>query len=203
MDRRNLVIHLVSGLIGGVSFIVFLFVLKLSPILSIIVAILAYVAIDLIFSQRKKQQIEVTLKKVQNEEVDKVIREATKKIDTIGSYITKIKKVEIKDKVSEICLVGRNVIKEIQRDPKDVRVAKQFLSYYLDATVYIVEKYAELAAVGLSSGDINKRLSKVEGMLDTIKNTFIKQHERLLDNDLMDLDVEMDLLEKTIKIEGL
>ncbi|MCI4625563.1 MAG: 5-bromo-4-chloroindolyl phosphate hydrolysis family protein [Candidatus Magnetoovum sp. WYHC-5] len=181
----------------------FLFVLKLSPILSIIVAILAYVAIDLIFSQRKKQQIEVTLKKVQNEEVDKVIREATKKIDTIGSYITKIKKVEIKDKVSEICLVGRNVIKEIQRDPKDVRVAKQFLSYYLDATVYIVEKYAELAAVGLSSGDINKRLSKVEGMLDTIKNTFIKQHERLLDNDLMDLDVEMDLLEKTIKIEGL
>jgi 5-bromo-4-chloroindolyl phosphate hydrolysis protein len=44
---------------------------------------------------------------------------------------------------------------------------------------------------------------KVESLLSTIKQAFDKQLAKLLEDDVMDLDVEISVLEKTMKSEGL
>lgn len=95
------------------------------------------------------------------------------------------------------------ILAEIRRDPADLKRSRQFLSYYLDATINIITKYATLSSQRVDDESIGESLSRTERMLDTINLAFEKQLARLLSNDVMDLDTELTLLEKTIEMEGL
>ena len=45
-------------------------------------------------------------------------------------------------------------------------------------------------------------IAKVEKMLPDVKETFRRQLAALLENDLLDLNVEISLLDKTMKMDG-
>jgi 5-bromo-4-chloroindolyl phosphate hydrolysis protein len=91
----------------------------------------------------------------------------------------------------------------IQEDPTKLKPSQQFLNYYLDATVNILTKYVDLAGKDVRDAEIQKSLLKVETTLITIKDAFDKQLAKLLSNDAMNLDVEIQVLEQTINSEGL
>jgi hypothetical protein len=95
------------------------------------------------------------------------------------------------------------IVEDLERNPRDVRAARQFLGYYLDATVRICSSYAELAATGLSGEGIAESLARTESLLDTIRRAFEQQHVKLLAGEVLDLDTEIALLEKTMRGEGI
>ena len=84
-----------------------------------------------------------------------------------------------------------------------MKVARQFLSYYFDTSISIVNKYSQLSMQEVQSPEISRSLLKAENMLNSIDIAFDRQLARLLSNDVMDLDVEIETLEKTFKAEDL
>jgi 5-bromo-4-chloroindolyl phosphate hydrolysis protein len=83
----------------------------------------------------------------------------------------------------------------LRKDPKDIRIVKQFITYYLEPTHKIIVKYSELATTRPMPADAIETLERTEKSLKSIRATFLKQKEKMLSNDVMDLDTEIKVFE--------
>lgn len=199
---RNFITNILSAAVGGAGFIFFLFVLNTGFPVAIGVGAVSFIAASMILGQSE------TVKKLGSRQIalqigDETISEAARKVDEIQALGRTIQDKVIGAKVASIIDLSERIFEDLKRDPRDVKPAKRFLTYYLDATVNILNKYQELAGTGLNTADVRTRMAKVGEILDTLQQAFEQQLNRLLDNDMIDLDSEISVLENTIKMEGL
>lgn len=194
---------ILAGFTGGLVFLVFFLMLRFSVILALAIAVVAYFAVALLLGPVRKGLSLDILDEVDGELVSKAIAEAQTKIREIGDCGKKINLLPVREKIDALCGLADQIIDTVRKNPQSMKLARKFLSYYLDATVKIVRRYTELTAVQVRTPEIEESLHKVEDMLDIIKNTFEKQLGKLLEDDILDLDTEISVLEKTIKSEGL
>jgi 5-bromo-4-chloroindolyl phosphate hydrolysis protein len=189
---------LLSGILASAIFLVFLLAIDAGLILSLLVAAVAYAIGFFFFFKVKRPEIiagESTLKAA--------LLEGGRKLAVIQGLEKRIRKSSMVSQVKDIEGIIGKILAKIERDPGRLRQAHQFLTYYLDSTINILNKYVELGAQNVDDEDIQKALAKVESMLQTIRDAFEKQLARLLSDDAMDLDAELATLEQTIKMEGL
>ena len=125
------------------------------------------------------------------------------KVKVLKDLEAKITNKVVTQKIEGIIEVVEKIFDDLKKDPKDVKTARQFLIYYLDATINILERYHSICSTNISSIEIKKSLDNVESLLDTIKDGFEKQLIKLLNDDILDLDTEIKLLDQTMKSEGL
>lgn len=135
-------------------------------------------------------------------EVDKAVKQGTDKLRKIRNRTMMIKSNDTASKIQDICKTGADIFDYIQKNPDDLKKAKQFINYYLDATEKIVNRYVELSAAKEKSAEIEESLKKVEAMLQSINETYKKQLNNLLEDDLLDLNTEIKVLETTMKMEN-
>lgn len=135
-------------------------------------------------------------------EAKRVINESTSKVKEIRAMTMKVRNNQVAEEIRDICKSAMDIIENFKKDPKDIKKAKQFINYYLDSTVKIVTRYVELSETKNITPEIDKSLKKVEGILQTIRESFERQLEKLLQDDLLDLDVEVEVLERTMRLEG-
>jgi 5-bromo-4-chloroindolyl phosphate hydrolysis protein len=131
--------------------------------------------------------------------VTDALRQAEKKIIGIEQASGRINQPELNQRLTRIIALARDILAEIARDPRDLRRASKFLNTYLDGAERVVTGYAET--------HIHHRDQSLEAnfrrVLVTIEEVFRQQYQRLLENDLRDLDVNMEVLESQLKREGL
>ena len=189
-----------AGLLGAVVFAVFYFVLDLGLLLSALCGVGGLVAGFFLFPAAKTIDLGSGIKP---EELRDALAGGERSLAALRKAAKVIGDRSAATKVAEIAKLVERILDDIRKDPKDLRNARQFLGYYLDATIKIVDRYVEISAQGLSDASVQASLRKVEGMLETIRAAFEKQLARLLSDDVLDLDTELGLLEKTIRMEGL
>ncbi len=85
--------------------------------------------------------------------------------------------------------------------PRKVDAARGFLTYYLDAAQRIVDGYAQLASRPTSSPDIARALARAEASLDSVQTAFDGQLASVLEDRVLDLESEIELLEKTVHMD--
>ncbi len=152
----------------------------------------------------RKKTIDVSVEGMTPAMIERTLDEARKKIEAIGESARSILDQGVRRKAEAVRTQASLVLDEIARDPRDIKTARQFLSYYLDATLKIVRQYAELSGRNRAKGpEIEALLAKAEGMLETIESAFGKQRALLLENDAMNLEAELTVLDKTMKMQGL
>jgi len=136
-------------------------------------------------------------------DIIEAIKDGRTKLNEMRLLANRIVNPLVQYKVKQIGDVTEKILDDIKQDPKDLRQARQFLNYYLDATIKILDRYTELSSKRLANPEVQASLKRVEGLLDTIRLAFEKQHAILLQDDVMDLDTELKLLQNTITYEGL
>ena len=191
-----------AGIIGGAGFVVLWLVLGVPALLSLLIGAAAYGAALLVF-RRGPRPLAVEVPRASRELRDAALREGREKISELKALSGQIASVSIRAKFDSVVASAQRILADLEKNPRDIRAARQFLSYYLDATVKIVTRYTELSSKNLDSASIQDSLRRVESMLDVIHGAFEKQHARLLEDDVMDLEAEMTLLKQTLTMEGL
>lgn len=193
-----------AGVLGGIAFVVLNILLGVTFFWSLVAAIAAFVAGTLIFQvpdRSRKRTFE--LYGLTQEEVDRALISGRKKLADLSTSIEGIRDPSVRGKAEQIADVTRRILKDIEEDPKDLRQARQFLNYYLDTTLKIISRYVGLSTQKVLSADARSTLAKVESSLETVHKAFEKQLAKLMQDDVMDLDTEIEVLERTIKMEGL
>ncbi len=105
----------------------------------------------------------------------------------------------LREKLRNVVGAANKVLLQIEEDPRDLRRARKFLNVYLDGAQRVTETYAATSARA-SSPEMEARFA---ALLDDMEKTFTEQHAKLLENDTLDLDAEIEVLKTRLTREGL
>ena len=133
------------------------------------------------------------------ERITAALQQAERQILTIEEARTRIVQPELNRRLERITARARDILAEIARDPRDFRRARKFLNTYLDGAQRVIAGYAR-AHLDNQSERLEDNFRRV---LVTIEEVFDQQYQRLRQNDLHDLDVQMEVLETQLRREGL
>ena len=200
--NRNGMTDILSGLMAGGVFLLFYLLIDAGLILALVLGILGFVGGQFLF-HRKETTMEFVADGLTQDHVDQVVAAGKEQVKRIKNLSMKIGDVKVRDEVKGICRTADEIFDNFVEDPKDIKTARKFLSYYLDTTERILDRYVTISSKSVRDSDIEETLAKVEDMLSLIDETFKKQMKKLLEDDVLDLDIELEVLEKTIKSEGI
>ena len=199
--RRRGLTTILGGILGAATFVIFFILVQSGILIAIIAASAAFIAGMLLENEPKAMTVKLDGMDAQS--LEAVLVQAEAKLAQFESLVNRIESKTIQAKAMQIAALEHKIIEDIESDPKDLKPARGFLTYYQDAAINIIRKYLQIMERGGSVSDIQTSVAKVEPILETIKAAFEKQLARLLENDVLDLDIEISVLEKTLKMEGL
>jgi hypothetical protein len=127
------------------------------------------------------------------------LKQAYGRLRGIESAARAIAVPEFRDRLLRITGIGHTVLREIERDPSDAPRARRFLHVYLDSAERVTTEYARThSQVRSQPLEENFRQLLVE-----MESTFSEQHKKLVEHDLLSLDVDIEVLNARLKREGL
>ncbi len=141
------------------------------------------------------------LSKNMDERAAGVLQPARRQVDAILRTANSIGKPAVRDEVVALCATADQIIAELATQPRKLDAARGFLTYYLDAAQRIVEGYVNLGRRGGSAPEINQTLMRAEASLRVVQEAFDRQLANVLEDRAMDLDSEIELLERTVRSE--
>ena len=160
----------------------------------------AFAAFVLLYGLDPRRSSSVTETSAGNaERIAAALQQAEQQILAIDEARSRIDQPELDQRLHRITSRARDILTEIAHDPRDFRRARKFLNTYLDGAQRVIAGYARAHANG-HSDSLEDNFRRV---LVTIEEVFEQQHQRLLQNDLHDLDVQMEVLETQLRREGL
>ena len=130
-----------------------------------------------------------------------VLQPARRQVDAILQTASSVGKPAVRDEVVGLCHTADQIIAELAAQPRKLDAARGFLTYYLDAAQRIVEGYVNLGRRGSSTPEINQTLERAEASLKVVQQAFDRQLANVLEDRAMDLDSEIELLERTVRSE--
>ena len=105
---------------------------------------------------------------------------------------------EFRERLARVTRIGRDVLAEIEHDPRDAARARRFLNLYLESAEQIALEYARTNG-RLREPQVEERFGRLLGEME---RTFTEQHRRLTERDLLALDVDMEVLDARLKQHG-
>jgi 5-bromo-4-chloroindolyl phosphate hydrolysis protein len=136
---------------------------------------------------------------VRAEDVIATTNEAKAKVESLKDFKKEIKDLKTKGHLDEIIKETENIISSIEKDPNDLSKARKFFKIYLDRVDNITGEFV----TNLKAGNINDELSSnYDELLVSMKKTIKEQKEKLNDDDILNLDIQIEALAKQLNHEG-
>lgn len=151
--------------------------------------------VSLMNLNKRSKKKEVVYEGTTYGEVEETMKIGKKLSAEMRSATSRLMQDEVKREILDLCNISDSMMTMLKTDPKDLRIVKQFITYYLEPTNKIIVKYADLATTRPMPLDAVETLERTESSLNTIRKTFLQQKEKMLLNDMMDLDTEMKVFE--------
>jgi len=133
------------------------------------------------------------------DEIRQALENSSRIIRDIQRANDRIRNTELNKRLERICQVADNILAEIAADPRDFRRARKFLNVYLDGVLQVTQGYAKTHQQ-THSGELEQNFRNV---LDTVETVFQEQRQKLLEEDVFDLDVKIEVLTTQLKREGI
>ena len=102
---------------------------------------------------------------------------------------------DIRLPLENICVSAASILDCMDKDPRDVAPGERFLTRYLAAAHKVVDEYLNLDDA-LSSHHRSREL------LSRLENAFADQYKNFKENDLFNFNVELNVLDKLLNMDG-
>jgi 5-bromo-4-chloroindolyl phosphate hydrolysis protein len=129
-----------------------------------------------------------------------ILSQARKELTGLRVLNARIREPEIRGASNEICGIMEKVLAALKAEPSRIGEAQMFLQYYLPTQKNILTKYHQIAESGVAHDELKE---KVMAHLADIKTATEKQLANVYENDMMDISAEMELMNMSIKEDGL
>lgn len=186
--------RILSILSGAAVFALLLFLIRIALPYALIAGVIGWLVVILSFSKKEKDD-SIVVEGLTHSDLENTIKTGRKLTAGMRLAIKRLSQMEICKEVEDLCRIAESMFELLRKDPKDIRIVKQFITYYLEPTHKIIVKYAELATTRPMPADAVETLERTEKSLKGIRATFLQQKEKMLSNDVMDLDTEIKVFE--------
>ncbi|MBB6176474.1 5-bromo-4-chloroindolyl phosphate hydrolysis protein [Anoxybacillus tengchongensis] len=179
----------VSWNVGLFSALISLFAFRLPFLISFLIG--GSIGIMYSFYMKKKEEKHYPSK-------DDRLKEAKKKVRTIGQSLWRVRSVAMFSKLSRLYSICQKMIEIVEKQPDRLAVAQPFFNTTLDSIVTIINKYIYLMRQPVKNDEIRQAIGEAEQALDLALTKAENQLLDMLEEDLFDLQTEVKLMKHTI-----
>ncbi|MGI6083924.1 MAG: 5-bromo-4-chloroindolyl phosphate hydrolysis family protein [Acetivibrionales bacterium] len=184
----------ILSIAAGVAVFALLLFLIRTLTIPLVAGVLGWLVVILYFLNKEKKDALVA-EGLTRSDLEETIKTGRKLTGGMRQAIKRLSQLDICNEVEDLCRIAESMFDLLRKDPKDIRIVKQFVTYYLEPTHKIIIKYVELATTRPMPLDAIETLERTEKSLKGIRTTFLQQKEKMLTNDVIDLDTEIKVFE--------
>lgn len=194
--------NIVAGIVSALSFLFFFLLLKWNIFVSLILAIGFFLAIYLLLKPVRKIG-DVALENLKDGmELHALYSGAVNDKINLENAANAIANPLVAAKALRLAGTAQDILNYLEENPRDLSKSRHFLEYYFETAKKIVVNYVQLKEANISDTKIDHITDKTIEALDLLQKVFANQRDGYHKDKLMELDVETELLEKTIKLSG-
>lgn len=200
--RKNIIrFDILNTLLGIIIFIVLFAVLKMEIIISGVLALLIYIGSSLLFAPNNKLVLLGIKDSNKQKEYMDLLDNGYENYEKISKLRNQLTKPEIKAKCTLIVNQIAKILKYLEKHPNKIGQNKKFFTYYLEAILKIINSYNDISTQNVHTKEIEEVMNKTEKSLTLIEKSLEEQFSKMLQNDALDLDTEIDLLNNSINMK--
>lgn len=200
--RKNIIrFDILNTLLGIIIFIVLFAVLKMEIIISGVLALLIYIGSSLLFAPNNKLVLLGIKDSNKQKEYMDLLDNGYENYEKISKLRNQLTKPEIKAKCTLIVNQIAIILKYLEKHPNKIGQNKKFFTYYLEAILKIINSYNDISTQNVHTKEIEEVMDKTEKSLTLIEKSLEEQFSKMLQNDALDLDTEIDLLNNSINMK--
>lgn len=191
---------LIAGLAGGLFAPIATFWLGIPFWISIPVAVLMFFGVRLVLAPRQLfegfrfQEIDQASLELARD----VLERARIDLATLAEKAATIKDRDISDRVMHLQTIAGKVIGEVEQKPRRINNVRRLLTYYLPGAVRLAAGYGVLEGRLVPN---RERLDAAQRMIGELDKVFTTYADRLTEEEVEGLDLEIKLLEGEISGE--
>ena len=136
-------------------------------------------------------------------ELQSVIYQGKRAIADIRRLNDEIPDERISAQIDLIERLTAQIFDCVRKNPKKLSQIRQFLNYYLPATIKLMEQYVTLQNQSLKTENITEGMQKIEDLLDKVIIAFQRQLDALFEADVVDITADIRVMEQMMASEGL
>lgn len=191
-----------AGIGSALSFLVLVFVLEWNFVVSLVLSIGIFFAIYFLTKPVVKlgdlylDQIE------QGEELFALLEESKNELNNMEVNALHIEDETVVDKVEVLIGVASDIIRYLETDPDAISKSRHFLDYYFTTADKLIDNYMRLKRANVSQPKFQLIRQRTVESLNLLIQLFSQQRDSYHKDTLLELEVESELLERTIKLSG-
>jgi 5-bromo-4-chloroindolyl phosphate hydrolysis protein len=191
---------LVEGGTAALAFLAFVFIGKVSFLVSLGLAVGVYFGVSMLLPARKPGRL--VIDGLTGSELQGVLAEGRARMARIERDAGRIPVAVARQRLTGILRTAENILADFQERPRHISEARFAFDTLLDAAVMSLDRYERFSR---SSGSIAQRGREVlEGRIfPTVERGLQQLLEKLLQDDLRALNVDAAVLEQLLNLEGL
>ena len=187
---------------GIASFLALFFMLKWHILVSGLIALLVYGAVFLLTKPTRRIGTTSVDSLQGGQELLQIMSDAHDDMQVIHRASQSGHDPQIALKAKKLHELGSRLLTYLGDNPKKISSARRFFSFYLDTGANILTKYMDLMASNPDSPQVQRLTPETARALDVLHDAFMTQFNKLVQNEVMDVEADIDLLEKTLHLEG-
>lgn len=187
----------------AILFFAFLYVfLKWNFFICMGLTVLLYLAITLLTKPERKIGEICAGELEHGEELLSRLEEASRDYEAIRHTLSLINDAPLQEEGTKLLSTSGNILRYLEKNPSKIPSARRFIDYYQDTARVILEKHLRLQESGLDTKEVQELKEQTGQALTILDRAFEKQFEKLMQNEMMDMDADIRLLRQTIKADG-
>lgn len=110
---------------------------------------------------------------------------------------------KVRENVEDLYKMGTHILEYLQKHPSQITQARRFFTYYLNTARMLAERYIRLQETGIQTEELERVRAQTEHALDILRKAFEGQYDKLMTNDLLDMEQDIEVLKANLKMEGI
>ena len=200
--RKNIIrFDIINTIVAIIIFILLFSVLNIEIIISGILAILIYIGSSLLFAPNNKLVLLGIKDSNKQKEYMELLDNGYENYGKLVDLKNKVSKPHIKQECNDMTLKISKILKYLEKHPNKIGENKKFFTYYLETIFKIVNSYYEISSQDVHTKEIEEVINKTENSLTIINKSLDEQITKMLQNDALDLDTEVDFLKSSMQMK--
>ena len=200
--RKNIIrFDIINTIVAIIIFILLFSVLNIEIIISGILAILIYIGSSLLFAPNNKLVLLGIKDSNKQKEYMELLDNGYENYGKLVDLKNKVSKPHIKQECNDMTLKISKILKYLEKHTNKIGENKKFFTYYLETIFKIVNSYYEISSQDVHTKEIEEVINKTENSLTIINKSLDDQFTKMLQNDALDLDTEVDFLKSSMQMK--
>lgn len=204
--KQNKMIELLSILVSLIlalgAFLILFVLLKWELILCMALSAVIYLAVTFLLKPIKKIG-KVDVNSLSNgEALCEKLGEAKEDYERMKKAAAEIHDGTLQKQCRELVKIAGSILKYLTDNPQKISAARRYIDYYQETAANALEHYLKLQDMYRSRKEMETTLSNMQETIKILRTAFEAQLEKLMQNEMMDMEADLNLLKQTLRFEG-